>query len=176
MFEAIGRFRPADLDRHDRIYRRWIAAQRRAGKAAGRIAWIGSEPVGSGVVWLQPGQPRPAWPELEVPYLMSIFVEPGHRGAGIGAAVTEALVLWARARGFRRVVLHASPFGRRVYERLGFERSWEMRLGGSSIPGPEPERPYDEPAPRGPGRRTRTRRRRAPPDGGRAGPEWVGPS
>ncbi len=144
MFAAVSRFDGPALDAHDRRYRRWIAARLRSGRAAGRIATIDGQPVGSGVVWLQPSQPRPAGPFETTPYLMSIYVEPSCRGRGVGSAVTRALVAWARALGYTRVTLHASPFGRPVYRRLGFERSWEMRLGGPSIPGPEPRRPYDE--------------------------------
>jgi hypothetical protein len=33
------------------------------------------------------------------------------------------------ARGIRRIVLHASDEGRRLYERLGFVPTNEMRLG-----------------------------------------------
>jgi hypothetical protein len=32
-----------------------------------------------------------------------------------------------RRRGLSRITLHASPFGRSVYRKLGFERTWEMR-------------------------------------------------
>jgi hypothetical protein len=34
------------------------------------------------------------------------------------------------ARGIRRVVLHASADGRRLYERIGFVPTNEMRLEG----------------------------------------------
>jgi GNAT superfamily N-acetyltransferase len=40
----------------------------------------------------------------------------------------ETIVEWCRAEGFGYVSLHASKFGRRLYERMGFEATNEMRL------------------------------------------------
>ncbi len=141
MFWAIGGFSVADLDAADPVYRRWIVPRLRSGRAEGVVAWAGREPVGSAVVWYREDQPRPSAAALRIPYLMSVYVEPGFRGRGIASRLTEALVARARRHGYRRVVLHASKFGRSVYARLGFERTWEMRLGGSYQSGPPPEDP-----------------------------------
>lgn len=157
MFEAMARYAPEQLACHDGRYRRWISSRLRSGRAAAVIAWEGSRPVASAVVWLRESQPRPVSAQLVTPYILSVFVAPDRRHRGLGGQVTKALVDWSTQRGFSRVVLHASPFGRGLYERLGFERSWEMRTGGSSVPGPDPERPLDEPSPHA---RPSTRRRR----------------
>jgi GNAT superfamily N-acetyltransferase len=42
------------------------------------------------------------------------------RGRGIGRAVTEALLAEGKARGTKHAILHTSPMGRPVYERIGF--------------------------------------------------------
>ena len=56
-------------------------------------------------------------------YLLSMWVAPEARGRGIGAALAHDVMAWARAEGFRRLVLdvgvHNLP-ARRMYERLGF--------------------------------------------------------
>ena len=86
-------------------------------------------PAGSGVVWRQPSQPRPgklARPRM--PYILSMFTEPEFRGQGVASRLVEAMIDWATHRGYRRIVLHASPMGRPVYERLGFVNGTEMRL------------------------------------------------
>ena len=83
--------------------------------------------VGGGSLWLQPVQPRPGFDGGGQPYLLSFYTEPAARGRGAATALVEACVAWARAHGYPRVTLHASRFGRRVYEKLGFERTWEMK-------------------------------------------------
>ncbi len=162
MFEAVARYPPEALAQHDRRYRRWISERLRSGRAVGAIAEGPEGPCGSGVAWLREEQPRPGIPHRVVPYLMSIYVVPDQRGRGVGSAVTAWLVRWARARGFQRVVLHATRFGRPVYRRLGFERSWEMRLGGSSIPSAPIRRPLDSVPRSRPTRRRRRGRARGP--------------
>ena len=49
-----------------------------------------------------------------------VAVVPGHRRAGLGGALTEAIVQFLQARGVATVLLHATALGRPVYERLGF--------------------------------------------------------
>lgn len=43
------------------------------------------------------------------------------RRGGLGTALTEAAIAWLRERGATTVLLYATPMGRPVYERLGFE-------------------------------------------------------
>jgi putative acetyltransferase len=57
--------------------------------------------------------------------LKSMHVVAEARGQGVGAALVEALIHQARARGFRRILLEtggrdASSAARRLYERFGF--------------------------------------------------------
>ena len=53
--------------------------------------------------------------------LIDIALLPEHRGAGIGAAIIDDLLAWARALG-KSVSLHVEPNNpvRRLYQRLGF--------------------------------------------------------
>ena len=41
--------------------------------------------------------------------------------------IVRKLIELCRDAGYPNAELHASRFGRRVYGRLGFERTWEMR-------------------------------------------------
>ena len=59
---------------------------------------------------------------------MSMFTEPSFRGKGVASGIVKAAVEWSRVNGYQLVMLHASEMGRGVYERLGFERLWQMRL------------------------------------------------
>jgi hypothetical protein len=49
-----------------------------------------------------------------------VAVVPGHRRAGLGGALTEAILEFMEDRGVATALLHATALGRPVYERLGF--------------------------------------------------------
>ena len=50
------------------------------------------------------------------------------RGRGCGAAIMEALILEAKARGFQRIVLSAQTHALGFYERFGFKSFGEIYL------------------------------------------------
>jgi len=140
MWQELRAYSRRELDRHDVAYRRWMR------ELMGRrkfLAWIVEEPrtgavVGSGAVWLMPSQPRPGTlGRGEIPYILSMYTEPAYRRRGVASRIVRAMVGWSRAHRYGRVLLHASRFGRPVYERLGFESGSEMRLALVRLP---PER------------------------------------
>jgi GNAT superfamily N-acetyltransferase len=57
-----------------------------------------------------------------------IFVDEGLRGRGIGTGLTQAVIDELERAGCVSLVLLASPFGRPIYERLGFAAELEYRL------------------------------------------------
>jgi Acetyltransferase (GNAT) family/Acetyltransferase (GNAT) domain len=70
-----------------------------------------------------------------------VAVDPGHRRAGLGGALTEAIVRFLEGRGVATVLLHATAIGRPVYERLGFvPETHYLTLTGPTVaagpPGP----------------------------------------
>lgn len=113
----------------DRMYRRWAGTRIRNRQLVG---WIvegrDGEIAGSGCVWLQPVQPSPKKPGTLQPYLLSMYTEPRFRRLGVASMIVRASIDWSRKQGFPRLTLHASNMGRGVYEKLGFNRTWEMRL------------------------------------------------
>jgi|SRR5579871_4889044 len=160
MFFAMGGFPEAELAAADPVYRRWIRTRLASGRAHALIAETDGVPRGSAVCWLREDQPRPGSPRLRLPYILSVYVAPEHRGRGIAGRLTRGLVDWAMGQGYPRTTLHASRFGRSVYRRLGFARTWEMRFGGSHRKGPEARVPRDAlPSPRAAADRRRRRRR-----------------
>jgi GNAT superfamily N-acetyltransferase len=60
--------------------------------------------------------------------IYDVLTVPQARGQGIGAAITHAPLLAARARGYRIGVLEASPMGEPIYRRLGFEEYCRFTL------------------------------------------------
>jgi GNAT superfamily N-acetyltransferase len=59
---------------------------------------------------------------------MSMYTEPEFRRKGFATLIVKEAMSWARRNGYARMSLHASKAGRSVYDKLGWERSWEMRV------------------------------------------------
>lgn len=117
-----------DLDGADRVYRAWARTRLRKGTLQAWVAEASGEIVAGGALWLQPVQPRPGFPQGLTPYLLSMYTEPAWRGRGIARRIVQRAIAWCRAQGYPRTTLHASEMGRSVYEALGYERTWEMKL------------------------------------------------
>jgi len=117
------------LDHADKEYRRWVRPEIRKGRYLG---WIVETPdrtvVGGGCLWLRPTQPRPHKGGLVDPYLLSIYVEPRYRRKGVASLIIKHAADWCRGNGYAWILLHANKKGRPLYRKLGFKRTWEMRL------------------------------------------------
>jgi GNAT superfamily N-acetyltransferase len=97
----------------------WDAAQwRRAVRtAAWFLAWDGGEPVGIVAAFAEPGAPATER------HLVSLWVAPHRRGAGIATALYDAVARWARGDGATSLVLwvtEGNDAAGRTYQRLGF--------------------------------------------------------
>ena len=68
-----------------------------------------------------------------VGWIGTIWVEPRSRGAGLGRALTEAVIEALEAAGCRTLVLVATDAGLRLYERMGFEHQARYQI--LEIPG-----------------------------------------
>ncbi|HVM45422.1 MAG TPA: GNAT family N-acetyltransferase [Candidatus Thermoplasmatota archaeon] len=128
MWCDIAEYTPEELDASDVHYREWVAPRLRSAELAGIVALRGDEAAASGIVWKQPIQPRPRWTEGSHAYVMSMYTEPAHRGRGLAPRIVHEAMAWAKENGCSVMALHASQLGRPVYEKMGFERTWEMRL------------------------------------------------
>jgi len=129
MWKDIAHFSEAQLEGADRVYRAWARPRLRTGRLVGFIVeGAKGAPVSSGCLWIMPRQPRPMWQGPWVPYLMSMFTEPAHRGKGHASRIVREAVRWARAHGYDAITLHASDYGESIYRREGFTRTMEMRL------------------------------------------------
>lgn len=60
--------------------------------------------------------------------ILNVYTEPEYRRRGIARQIMETMITWCREEDLARVSLHASEYGRRLYESLGFVDSNEMRL------------------------------------------------
>ena len=107
------------------------------------LAWVAEDkgtpptPIGGAGVQLLPilPRPRPGSDDLELgpeAIVLNVCVEPSWRRRGVADTVVRMVLSALAERDIRRVVLHASAEGRRLYERLGFVPTNEMRLVGGS--------------------------------------------
>lgn len=59
--------------------------------------------------------------------VINVFTEAPWRRRGLAMLLMDHLLAWCEANGVETIVLHASDEGRRLYERLGFVATNEMR-------------------------------------------------
>src|SRR5438045_6571377 len=111
-------FRPWLLSRlENREYLGWLA-----------LAKDNHVVAGSGLIFLD-------WPpsilHLEAArraYLLNVYTEPEHRRRGLARLLRQHAIDWCKANGIPVLSLHASTYGRPIYESLGFLDSAEMRM------------------------------------------------
>jgi GNAT superfamily N-acetyltransferase len=84
--------------------------------------------LSSGGIFLMEFPPHWMDPEPLRPYLLNFYTVPEARGRGYAKQILEAAVAECRRHGPRVITLHASRFGRPIYERYGFTASTEMML------------------------------------------------
>ena len=63
-----------------------------------------------------------------VGWIGSIFVDPEHRGRGLGRALTQAIIDGLEAAGCRTFSLVATHEGRRLYQKMGFTSHTTYRI------------------------------------------------
>jgi GNAT superfamily N-acetyltransferase len=130
MFRDMGQTDEAELDAmvatsrpcvkrylDDRSYRGWFAMT-----AEGRVA------AGAGLI-VMPAVSRPQHAEqTERPYFLNVYTYAEFRRQGLARKLTEECIAWCREQGYAYMWLHASQYGRPLYESMGFEVTNEMVL------------------------------------------------
>ncbi|HWY70840.1 MAG TPA: GNAT family N-acetyltransferase [Terriglobales bacterium] len=98
-------------------YRGWFAVT-----AEGRVA------AGVGLL-ITPLVSGPLAPEnVNRAYLLNVYTYPEFRKRGLARELTQEAIDYCRAEGFKVLWLHASKYGRPIYESMGFEATNEMKL------------------------------------------------
>jgi len=96
------------------------------------VAEVGGELAGA-LAYYAAGKRDSAWLAPDWAYFRALAVAPGHRGKGIGRALTQACIDRAMADGAAGLGLHTTevmPVARALYERMGFVQHAEYD-GGS---------------------------------------------
>jgi GNAT superfamily N-acetyltransferase len=133
MFRDMGKLAP----RHEgRLQQATESYLRDAMPREDYLAWVAEADgaiIGGAGVQLRPILPRPRDGSDDLEFgpeaiVLNVYVEPAWRCRGVGEALMRAVLDHLSASGIRRIVLHASADGRRLYARLGFTPTNEMRL------------------------------------------------
>jgi ribosomal protein S18 acetylase RimI-like enzyme len=129
MFEDMGYRDPAALDGMERSSKTYFESAIGDGSYRGWLAETddGEIVAGGGIVisrW--PG--HPSAPEPRRATILNMYTNPAFRRRGIARTLITTMMKWLRDRGFHNVSLHASQFGRPLYEDLGFRPTNELRF------------------------------------------------
>lgn len=112
-----------------KMTRKWISAKLEEGSMTAMLVRSNEGTLaGSGCILIQEDQPRPGSLLIKRPYLLSMYTEKPYRNQGVATMIVQNAIKWAREHGYDRMTLHASEFGRHMYEKAGFRQTNEMQL------------------------------------------------
>jgi GNAT superfamily N-acetyltransferase len=100
--------------------RAYIAQEMPAGRYVAFIAEAGEYAVGCGGLAFYVRPPYYGNPSGKEAYLMGMYTIAEWRGKGVGTALVEKLLEYAKGQGVGRVWLHTEPGARSLYGRAGF--------------------------------------------------------
>jgi len=127
MFEEMGV--TGDYEAMDQGFLRWLRPAMNHKIYRGWMVETDSgKVVAGGGLAILPSPPDPTDSNRERAYIYNVYTEPAHRRQGLARLIMETIHQWCQAQGIRTVVLHASEFGRPLYEAMGYQPTSEMRL------------------------------------------------
>lgn len=131
MFEDVGKHREAEFvpgwrERFIAYFTREIGA----GNAAYFVAVDGERVIATAGALLTNGYPAEIH-GIRSGYVFGVHVDSDYRKCGIATQLTQRAVAFLRDRSPWAIRLHASPFGRPIYEKMGFAPTNEMQLHGN---------------------------------------------
>jgi len=134
MFRGSGR--PEAVLQAMRVpFRQWLARELEQGRYLGFIAESQGAKIGGVGMLVLGWPPHPSHPDqAQRGYILNLFVEPEHRGHGLGAVLMSAAEADLVERGVGYAFLHATEQGRPLYAGTGWLTTSEMakpRLGAA---------------------------------------------
>jgi ribosomal protein S18 acetylase RimI-like enzyme len=110
-------------------FEEWMIPRMKSGEYLGWVAVSPEGQVVSGIgLWLQEWPASLRSKSVLRGYILNVYTDPGHRKQGLARRLTQTALDYCRSRSIELVALHASPYGRPLYESLGFEPTTEMRI------------------------------------------------
>jgi GNAT superfamily N-acetyltransferase len=128
MFVDAGQADNAELQPMMENFVRWVRPKLEDGSYVGWLTSEGGRVVAGAGMWLMDFPPHWMDEGSVRAYLLNFYVDPEVRGRGLAGQLLKLAVDESDRRGIEVVTLHASKFGRPIYERFGFEATNEMML------------------------------------------------
>jgi GNAT superfamily N-acetyltransferase len=128
MFEEAGLSTKAHMGQMLVNFVPWVRARLQDDSYAGWLVEQDGRLVGGAGLWVMPWPPHFMDAEPHRAYLLNFYVAPEMRRRGLASELLALAVAEAKTRGIKVVTLHASKYGKPVYEQNGFAVSSEMML------------------------------------------------
>ena len=106
----------------------WVRRKIQEGSYIGWLAEQDGSTVGGAGLWMMEWPPHYLDPQPRRAYLLNFYVAPEIRRQGTARKLLRLAIAEGAAQGVNVITLHASRFGRPLYEQYGFEVSDEMML------------------------------------------------
>jgi len=139
MFEEMGYSDPAALDAMQASSETYFRFAVGDGSYRGWLAEIKSKVVSGGGIVISAWPGLPSSPQPRRAMILNMYTERAFRRRGIARTLMTTMMNWLQQEGFCNVSLHASQFGRPLYESLGFRPTNELRL---ELNGDKESRPF----------------------------------
>ena len=128
MFADNGFASEADLSATDASFQPWVAERLADGRYLGLFLEEAGEIIAGVGIFFADFPPHWMDPQPLRAYILNVYTAAAKRGKGYAHHLMNAALDECRRRGVPTVVLHASPQGRPLYEKLGFMATDEMVL------------------------------------------------
>lgn len=129
MFEEMGFGDRTVLNGVEAVSREYFCEALRAGSYIGWLAENSSgRVVGGGGIVIAAWPGYPGEDHAKRAWILNMYTEPEARRRGVARRLMRTMIDWCKREGYAAVSLHASAYGRPLYESLGFEATNEMSL------------------------------------------------
>jgi len=116
------------LNAMDANFEPWVRERLADGRYVGLLLEEDGEVMASGGIFFGDFPPHYLHTEAGRPYLLNFYTADKARGKGYAKRILQAATDLCRERGYKVITLHASPFGKPIYEKAGFTQTNEMML------------------------------------------------
>lgn len=130
--QELGRTPAVEHEEFTRELGAW--ARRNSSSHRCMVVLRGDEIVGMGWLAITERVPSPGAIERTSGDVQCVYVKPGHRDAGLGGRLIDALVQLAHGIGLERVTVHSSKRAVSAYRRHGFSDSPQLLQATIGMP------------------------------------------